>query len=242
MADSSSSLANLLPAEESMPQTEMDRVRSLILGGDASKQRFLKPEVDRLREMLFGEQIETYERLFADMRRDMERVQGDLRHAQDSIADLEKSQTRQLDQIQRDQRQVTAEMRRQSDQLQSYQAVYQQLLSQGHQQEVMIQKLQTQHLDQDRSLAQHEKNLRELKVLTEEYQGQQERKLNTVKTEIRQVEDKLYSDLRRLLDRMNSQKPDRKTLATMFMEIATRLETGGGMTNLLEDLATPQSK
>jgi chromosome segregation ATPase len=223
-------------------ETDMDRVREIILGNDSSKQRFLKPEVDRLREMIFGEQIEEYERLFSDVKRDIERTQSDLRHIQNSISDFEKSQARQLEAIEREVSQLSAEVRRQTSQIQSHQAAYQQLLNQSHQKEVLMKKLQAQHEEQVLELTQQQKDLRSIKSTVEEYQDKNSRKLNGVNAEIRQVEDKLFTELRRFADRLNVQKPDRKTLATMFMEIATRLETGGTVTNLLEDLTGPTSK
>lgn len=227
---------------EGITESEMERVREIILGPDSMKQRFLKPEVDRLREILFGEKMEEYERLFNDVHRDTERTQNDLRNIQDTISDFEKSQARQLDAIQRELSQLSNELRRIASQQQTHQTVYQQLFNQSHQREVLMQKLQTQYDDQATELSQLERELRNLKSATESYYDHHQRKLNEVKSDVRQVEDKLFSELRRLIDRLNTQKPDRKTLATMFMEIATRLETGGTMTNLLEDLTTSSSE
>ncbi len=46
----------------------------------------------------------------------------------------------------------------------------------------------------------------------------------------------MRNELRRVATRLSDQKTDRKALATMLMEVATRLETGSSVTGLLEDL------
>ena len=47
----------------------------------------------------------------------------------------------------------------------------------------------------------------------------------------------LKDDLRRLTDRLENQKTDRRALASMLIELATRLETGNTVTGLLEGFA-----
>ena len=58
-------------------------------------------------------------------------------------------------------------------------------------------------------------------------------------SEVRQAEDGLTTELRRVADRLDDQKTDRKALAAMLMEMATRLETGSSVAGLLEGLTTP---
>jgi len=226
--------ASPMPAEAT--ETELDRVRKIILGSDVVQQRLRKPEVDRLREILFGEQREEYERRFGDVHRDIERTLGDMRQLQDRAANTEKTQLARLDTLERDIRQLSAEIRRQGEQLQTHHAMFQQLLNQTHQHEMSTQKVVNQSKDQENKLIQQDKSLRDLQKLVEEHHDQSARDLNGIKREIREAEDKLYNELRRLIDRLNTQKTDRKTLAAMFMEVATRLETGASMTDLLGDL------
>lgn len=130
-------------------------------------------------------------------------------------------------------------MRRQTKQIRAQQSTSQQLMNRTHQQELLAQRIEEQQKEHDSMLVQQEQSLREAQEKIESYRDQHERKLNTVKGELRQTEDKLYKELRRFTDRINTQKPDRKTLAAMFMEIATRLETGSSVMNLLEGLEAP---
>lgn len=46
----------------------------------------------------------------------------------------------------------------------------------------------------------------------------------------------MRAELRRIADRLDYQKTDRKALASMLIELAARLETGSTVTNLLEGL------
>lgn len=63
-------------------------MRKIILGPDLARQRIKGAEVDRLRQVVFGEQMEGYERRFADVRREMERILSDLRVVQDAHRNL----------------------------------------------------------------------------------------------------------------------------------------------------------
>jgi hypothetical protein len=56
--------SNFQSTEPEIPE-ELERVREIILGPDPLRQRLRHAEVDRLREILFGAQIEEYERRFA---------------------------------------------------------------------------------------------------------------------------------------------------------------------------------
>lgn len=100
--DYSSSPVENTENQSGADDTELERVREIIFGPDTLKQRFLKPETDRLRDILFGTHMEEYERQFSDNQRDIERLTADLRHVQDGIADFEKSQMRRLESLERE--------------------------------------------------------------------------------------------------------------------------------------------
>lgn len=244
MADQVPPLPQTTPEKKPAPQPaapasgELERVREIILGPDLARQRIQGAEVDRLRQVIFGEQMEEYERRFADVRREMERILSDMRAVQDSVVEFEKNQTKRIEALERDMRRAHDELRRDVDRLGSRETALQQLVTRAQQQD--LQNKATQETLQELRAAQnqHENEVRTLKSALSENRDQQERRLDSLKREVRQAEDDLRAELRRVTDRLGDQKTDRKALAAMLMEVATRLETGSTVTGLLEGLTT----
>lgn len=215
---------------------ELERVRDIILGPDRSHQRMQGAEVDRLRQVIFGEQMEEYERRFADARREMERMLTDLRVVQDSVSEFEKSQTKRIEALEREIRRTNDELRRDIERLGGRETVLQQLLTRAQQQELHSKSVAENLHELSTTQGQRESEVRAIKSALAENRDQQERKLDVLKREVRQAEDELRAELRRVTDRLGDQKTDRKALAAMLMEVATRLETGSTVTGLLEGL------
>ncbi len=224
--------------QEETPQEELSRVRELILGPDIVQQKLRGAEADRVREIIFGGQMQEYERRFTDLRREMERVLTDLRQMQDGISEFEKVQTKRIETLERETRQTDDELRREVDRLRSQDAMLQQLLTQVRQQEMLGQSVQGNTIELRKTVSQQEQDLRTLRTTIGEHRDQRERKLDDLKREVRQAENGLLAELRRVTDRLDDQKTDRKALASMLMEIATRLETGSNVTGLLGGLST----
>ena len=218
-------------------EEELERVREIILGPDVVRQRLRKPEVDRLREILFGAQMEEYERRFADVQREMERVLGDLREVRDELADFEKRVGKQVESLERELRRTNDELRREIERIRAQGPMVQQLFTQVRQQEMLSRDLQSGVGEVRESLSRQERELMELRAAVGERHDQHERRLDALKRELRQAEDSLRSELRRVADRLDERKTDRKALAAMLIEVATRLETGSSVTGLLEELA-----
>lgn len=215
-------------------ESELQRVREIILGDKAVRPQ--SPEVDRLRDILFGPQMEEYERRFADLRRELERLVSDIRALQDRLSETERAQAKRMDNLEAELRRATDELKRDINRLNARETLLNQAVSRLQQVEGTEQS-HTQAITELRdTLALHERDLRALKSEASQYREQIERKIETVKREMRQAEDDLRSELRRVATRLSDQKTDRKALATMLMEIATRLETGSSVTSLLEDL------
>lgn len=237
-------LPQVAPESKPAPQPaaaangELERVREIILGPDLARQRIQGAEVDRLRQVIFGEQMEEYERRFADVRREMERILTDLRVVQDSVAEFEKNQTKRLEALERDMRRTNDELRRDVDRLGSRETALQQLVTRAQQLDLHSQSTQETLQELRTTQQQYENEVRTLKSTLGENRDQQERRLDTLKREVRQAEDNLRAELRRVTDRLGDQKTDRKALAAMLMEVATRLETGSTVTGLLEGLTT----
>ena len=227
------------PTQYPAPETEIDQVREIILGPDAAQRRMGKAEADRLREIIFGAQMEDYERRFSDLQREMDRVLDDLRQVQDSVSDFEKTQTKRIEALEREIRRDNDELRREVERLRAMDARLQQLLTQVRQQEMLSGRLLDDTGELTKTLTQQERDLTALKATVGDHRDQRERKLDVLKREIRQSEDGLRAELRRAADRLGDQKTDRKALAAMLMEIATRLETGSTVTGLLEGLTAP---
>ncbi len=226
------------PTEEQGSQEELGRVRELLLGPDIVQQRLRGAEADRIREIIFGGQMQEYERRFTDLQREMERVLTDLRQMQEDINEFSKTQTKRMETLERETRQTDDELRREVDRLRSQDAMIQQLLTQVRQQEIMGQGVK-HHADELRkTVGQQEQILRTLDTTVSEHRDQRERKSDDLKRELRQAENNLMAELRRVTDRLNDQKTDRKALASMLMEIATRLETGSNVSGLLGGLTS----
>jgi chromosome segregation ATPase len=201
-----------------------------------------KTDVERLRETIFGSQIEDYERRFSDLRREIERLLTDLVLLQDSVGDVQKAQTRIVETVEPELRRSMEELRRDVDRVRTQDPLLQQLLVQVRQQQALVQGL-AGSLDEVRdALVQQEQDRKALKNAIAELRDQQMHKLDTLRQELRQADDDLRAELRHVVDRLDDQKSDRRTLAAMFSEISSRLETGGGVTNLLEGFLSPSKE
>ncbi len=227
-----------LPQEQAS-QEELGRVRKILLGPDIVQQQLRGAEADRVREIIFGGQMQEYERRFADLQRDMNRVLANLRQVQDNFNEFEKAQIKRIEALERETRQTDDELRREVDRLRAQESILQQLLTQVRQQEMLGQSVQENSSELRKAVGQQERGLRSLGTTVNEHRDQRDRKLDDLKREIHQAENDLMAELRRVTDRLNDQKTDRKALASMLMEIATRLETGGNVAGLLGGLAGP---
>lgn len=221
-------------------QEDLDRVREIILGPDTVRQRLRRSEVDRLREILFGAQIEEYDRRFADLRRDIDRVGVDLRETQERLGEIEKGMLRRFDLLDLELRKLSEDQRRESERQRSRDSLLQQMTAQARQHEETIVGLGEGVIDLRKTSTSHDGELRAAKSSLVDLRDQQEQRTQALRREIRHAEDLLRAELRRIADRLENQKTDRKALAGMLMEIATRLETGHSVTGLLEGLNSPK--
>ncbi|PJF46459.1 MAG: hypothetical protein CUN48_13685 [Candidatus Thermofonsia Clade 3 bacterium] len=219
-------------------QEELERVRQIILGPDPLRQRLHAAEVDRLREILFGAQIEEYERRFADLRREVQRIGIDLDETRERLADLEKTMARRIEMLELDVRKLTDDVRRESDRQRSREALMQQIATQVRQHEDQIKSSGETILELRKAQAAHDSDLRSVRAGIIDVRDQIEQRTQALRREIRHTEDEVRAELRRIADRLEYQKTDRKALASMLIELAARLETGGTVTDLLEGLNT----
>jgi chromosome segregation ATPase len=223
-------------AADSQTQEELDRVREIILGPDPMKQRMRRAESDRLRDILFGAQIEEYDRRFADMRRELELQSNHMREITERLGDLEKSIARRFETIELDVRTLSDDARREADRNRNRESLQQQLTSQVRQHEETIVSIGEGLLDLRKSHAMHEADIRGNKAGLIDTRDQLEQRTQVLRREIRSTEDSVRAELRRIADRLENQKTDRRALASMLIELATRLETGSNVTGLLEGL------
>jgi hypothetical protein len=212
----------------------MDRIREIILGSDQARTRLRRAETDRLRDILFGAQIEDYERRFADMRREIDRVSSDVRQVQERAAESEKGVLRRFELLELELRRVSDEIRRDQERQRGRDALFQQLGSQVRQHEEMIVTTGGSVLDLKRVQTNQDTDIRAAKAELIDNRDQLAQRTQSLRREIRESEDTLRADLHRIADRLEDQKTDRRALASMLIEIATRLETGNTVTDLLE--------
>ena len=71
--------------------------------------------------------------------------------------------------------------------------------------------------------------------LTEQDSGQS-KKLQTLRHEVREADDNLRAELRRCVDQLTNDKVSRDSLGELFVELGTRLQSGGSLSGLLESI------
>lgn len=228
------------PAFDADVQEDLDRVRQIILGPDPLKQRLQNAEVDRLRNILFGAQMEEYERRFHDMRREIERMGSDIGETRERMGELEKALSRRMETFELDMRKLTDELRRESERQRRNEAVMQQLATQSRQHDETLKATGDSILDVRKAHATQETELRAAKTSIIDTRDQLEQRAQALRRELRATEDEVRAELRRVADRLEFQKADRKALASMLIEVAARLETGNTITGLLEGLKLPK--
>jgi len=152
-----------METESDVPE-ELERVREIILGPDPLRQRLRHAEVDRLREILFGAQIEEYERRFADLRREVQRIASDVDDIRERLADLEKAMARRLETLELDTRKLADDLRRESDRQRSRETLLQQIATQVRQHDDSIKMTGETLSDLRKSYTSHEAELRSVRA------------------------------------------------------------------------------
>jgi len=219
---------------------DMERVRQIIMGGsEASRQPMREVEAKRLRDALFGTKMEEYERRFADFHRDNDRVANDLRQLRDALDEAREAQRERVDAVESDTAQKVEELTRSLEQVRAQAPLLQQLLSQTRQLQVLVQSLSEELSDLQSLHTRETQDVRALRSTVEQYRDQYERGMDTLKREKRQAEDEIKAELRQMADRLDSQKVDRRSLAAVLLEIATRLETGNTASDILHSFVEP---
>ncbi len=237
--------ASIPPARPGAPETtqaDLDRVREIIMGNpDRTRQPVREGEAERLRDILFGPMMEEYERRFADLRREIDRVLNDLRQARDAMDEFREAQRERIDAVERELRQSNEDLGREMDKVRSQGPALQQLIPQTRQLQSLVNGIGQEVNDVRSALTRENQDVRSLRSMIDQYRDQYERSLDTLKREKRQAEDEIKEELRRVADRLDDQKTDRKTLAAILIELATRLETGYTSGGILEAfVASPE--
>lgn len=219
---------------------ELERVRQIILGTSTRQPR--QAEVDRLRDILFGPQMEEYARAFSDVRRQIERLNDDVRQLQDRLSEVEKAMLRRFDSLDVEMRRLNDELRREIERARSREALLQQVSAQVRQHEAALNGLGDGVSELRRVQSHHDLEIRSGRANLAETRDLLEQRTQTLRRELRSAEDALRTELRRIADRLDNQKTDRKALASMLIEIATRLETGSPVAGLLEGLTSAKDE
>lgn len=229
-------LASQTSQQEEVSQQTLHRMREILLGDNAS-QRPQRAEVDRLRDILFGPEIERYERRLNEQRSHVDRLTSELKTAYERLSESERSQARRFESLEEDLRRASATLQREIDRQGTQDSLVRQLVGQESQHQLAAQALAGQVGDLRRQLMHLEHELRTLKMNLPERFDSYDRQHQTLRRDVRQWNDDLRSEMRRVLEMLDDQKTDRKALASMLIEVAARLETGNSMTGLLEGLA-----
>lgn len=145
---------------------------------------------------------------------------------------------RRLEMLELDTRRLTDDARRESDRQRSREALMQQIATQVRQHDDQLKATGETVLDLRKMQTSQESELRSVRAGMVDVRDQIEQRAQALRREIRHTEDELRAELRRIADRLEYQKTDRKALASMLIELAARLETGSTVTDLLEGLHT----
>lgn len=219
---------------------ELERVRQIILGSGARQPR--QAEVDRLRDIIFGPQMEEYARAFSDLRRQIEHLNDDVRQLQDRLSEVEKAMLRRFDALDVETRRLNDELRREVERARARESILQQVAAQVRQHEAALNGLGDGVSELRRVQSHHDLEIRSGRANLAETRDLLEQRIQTLRRELRSAEDTLRTELRRIADRLDNQKTDRKALASMLIEIATRLETGSPVAGLLEGLSSAKDE
>ena len=226
--------------EPSEMQDDLERVRQLIMGGgDGARQPLRDAEVKRLRDALFGTKMEEYERRFSDLRRENDRLSNDLRQALAAVDELREGQRERAEGVEREVDRSIEELSRGLEQVRAQSPLLQQLLTQTRQLQTIAKSLAEQVSDLQAAQTREAQDLRALRSLIDQYRDQYDRGIETVKREKRQAEDELKAELRQMADKLDNQKVDRRSLAAVMLEIASRIETGDATTDILASFVEP---
>ncbi len=219
---------------------ELERVRQIILGSSSRQPR--QAEVDRLREIIFGPQMEEYARMFSDLRRQLDYLTEDVRQLHDRLGELEKSVGRRFDALEVETRRLNDDLRREIERQRAREAILQQVAAQSRQHEEALNNLGDGVSELRRVQGHHDLEIRSGRANLAETRDLLEQRVQALRRDIRSAEDTLRAELRRIADRLDNQKTDRKALASMLIEIATRLETGSTVAGLLDGLSSADDK
>lgn len=219
---------------------ELERVRQIILGSSTRQPR--QAEVDRLRDIIFGPQMEEYARAFSDIRRQIEHLNDDVRQLQDRLGEVEKAMLRRFDALDVETRRLNDELRREIERSRAREALLQQVSAQVRQHEAALNGLGDGMSELRRVQNHHDLEIRTSRAGLAETRDLLEQRVQALRRELRSAEDALRTELRRIADRLDNQKTDRKALASMLIEIATRLETGSTVAGLLDGLTSAKDE
>lgn len=231
---------NVPPSLEQDIHEDLNRVREIILGSDPLRERLQPAEVDRLREILFGAQIQEYERRFGDITRTIDRMGADLIEARERLGELEKALWRRMETLELNLRRLTDELSREKDRQRRHEILVQQLATQVRQHEETLKASGDAIVDLRKAHTSYENELRSTRTTIIDVRDQIEQRGQALRREFRQNDDDLRAELHRVAERLAYQKTDRKALASMLIEVAARLETGSSITGLLEGLTSPK--
>ncbi|WP_298402878.1 hypothetical protein [uncultured Chloroflexus sp.] len=219
---------------------ELERVRQIILGTSTRQPR--QAEVDRLRDIIFGPQMEEYARAFSDIRRQIEHLNDDVRQLQDRLGEVEKAMLRRFDALDVETRRLNDELRREIERARARESILQQVSAQVRQHEAALNGLGDGVSELRRVQNHHDLEIRTNRAGLAETRDLLEQRAQALRRELRSAEDALRTELRRIADRLDNQKTDRKALASMLIEIATRLETGSTVAGLLDGLTSAKDE
>lgn len=227
------------PAPAQATQHDLERVREIIMGApDRLRQPVREAEAEHLRDVLFGPKMEEYERRFSDLRREFDRVLNDQQQLHAVMKEFREAQNERLEAVERDMRQSQEELQRDLERVGSQAPVLQQAVAIVRQLQLLNNHLSQELGDVRASLVRGDQELRTLRSSVGQYRDQGERSVDALKRENRGAQDELKAELRRVADRLDDQKTDRKVLAAILAEIASRLETGYNILGIAGDLTS----
>ena len=87
-----------------------------------------------------------------------------------------------------------------------------------------------------RDLTRIQQQLDQLADQLSQQDGDQKKKLQDLRREVRQADDDLRAELRQAAQTLTNEKVDRVTLGELFVELGTHLKSGGFLSDVLKNI------
>lgn len=204
-----------------------------------AEQQVLQAEsVDRIRDIIFGPKMRDYEQRFEAVTRDLERLQQELDHLNEQLANKDASQSRNLQALRQDLTKTGSDVRSE------LKAETVRLTAQLNEQNTaQTNSLQAAKLELNQAAADMQAALKadidQLSCVVADHDAAQKSNLQNLRQELRKADADLREELRKIAQRLTDEKTDRGALGDLFIELGQHVKSGGTLVDMLKSIDLP---